>query len=191
MHWRLSVLSVAAVVAHVAHSGNTAAKSSAIEQDSDEPSPYVLKADDRGRPFGFLYTPEVLAALAARHPDQALSVRITEAIHQRTTIVVMWSLPATSESPAPPRPYKMAVLERAGDNPATAHKVDPLWIQQDATELAVLDARLRRQKVGAMAAFPGDAFAPGRWVYIYSGPHRLDTGAQRIQQRWATVWAQK
>jgi hypothetical protein len=83
----------------------------------------------------------------------------------------------------------MAILERRGDNPAAeVQKIEPLWIQQEATDLAALDERIRREEVGAMAAFPSGSLAPFRWVYIYSIPLRLEAKHYTFSGRWATLW---
>ena len=188
MHWKSSLLSFA-VAGLVSYGGDAATKGRTLQQGSDEPAPLVLKAEEPGPTFGLFYTPEVLAALAARHPARVVSVRINEAIRQRTPVIVMWRLPATADSPAPPRPYRMAILERAGDNPtAEVQKIEPLWIEQEATDLAALDERIGREEGGAMAAFPSGSLAPGRWVYIYSNPLRLEAKHYTFGGRWATLW---
>lgn len=48
-------------------------------------------------PAGLLYTPEVLAALAAASPD-AVSPRIARATREQTPIVVLWTNPRSPNS---------------------------------------------------------------------------------------------
>lgn len=149
---------------------------SGLQVATDDARPYVLRVEHKTRkPVGLLYTPETLMRLLSNQPDKTVSQRIIEAVRRQTPIVVMWSLPSsfTDQYPDPdrpgsyPRPYKIAIVNPS-DDPASVNRIDPIWIQQDASELRRLDNRTEYEDVGAMAAFPREAFVPGRQVFIYS-----------------------
>jgi hypothetical protein len=146
-----------------------------------------LKIQAGGPTWGFYYSPQVLAALAARE-DAVVSPRLRTAIKQETPVVVMWNLAMGMMSEAT-RPYKLAVLESAGLYGSDPTGVQPLWIDQQAADLAQLDDRLTHKDIGAVAAFAREAFAPGRWVYLYSGPHLNQDGSRRLFQRWVKTWS--
>jgi hypothetical protein len=131
--------------------------------------------------LGLVYTPDVLSALAARHPADAVPPRIAEAIGRRTPIVVMWEFLRVPHRSEPQRPYQLRILEQWHDR-QRPHL--PLWTQQDAAGLQELDPRLaapvdgpvRGAGVAVMAAFPLDAFVPGRIVHLQSQSIQMDNG---------------
>ena len=183
MYWRC-LLSVVAVMM-AAESLFVPVVATARVQPS-EPRPCPLKIQADGPTWGLYYPPQVLAALAARE-DAVVSPRLRSAIRQETPVVVMWNL-AMGDLSAASRPYKLAVLESAGLIAPDSMRVEPLWIDQQAADLAQLDDRLTHEDIGAVAAFPREAFAPGRWVYLYSGPHLNQDGSRRVYQRWVKIW---
>jgi hypothetical protein len=152
-----------------------------------ERTPCPLKMQADGPTWGFYYSPEVLAALAARE-DAVVSPRLRSAIRQETPVVVMWNL-AIGVLSAASRPYKLGVLESPGLVAPDSMRVEPLWIDQQAADLAQLDDRLTHEDIGAVAAFPREAFAPDRWVYLYSGPQVNEDGSRKVYQRWVKTWS--
>jgi hypothetical protein len=162
-------------------------------QAGDDAAPYILRVPHKSRkPVGLLYPPDVLARLVAGQPADSVPKRIADAVRQQTPIVVMWVLPASlfsngdpSRPPSYPRPYKIAIVN-AGDDPAGGKRVDPIWIQQEASELRQIDSRTPFEEVGAVAAFPRDAFVPGRHLFIYSDywTEQKQFAGHRI---WATI----
>jgi hypothetical protein len=147
--------------------------------------PYVLLWPDsraerpleRRTEVGLVYTPEVLAALTARHPVEALAPRIIQAIREGTPIVVLWEFPTGKYDVPAQRPYEVRIAEPGQE----VNAIPPVWIQQDAAGLEDLDLRISAEAVrpgsgvgvAVMAAFPRDAFGPGRIVYLVS--HRVKT----------------
>jgi hypothetical protein len=152
-----------------------------------EPAPYVVKAGNV--PVGLIYSVETLAALAARQPA-GVSSRIAAAIRDQTPIVVMWTIPPSPDFGLPPRPYQIAIVERNRNEQAygNASWSKPLWILQDAKELAQLDSRTQFDEVGAMAAFPPEAFAPGRKLVIYSDQRSDDGKGQHVSRVGLFDW---
>jgi hypothetical protein len=131
-------------------------------------APFVIRAGDIHRtPIGLVYTPELLRALINDRQPGSLDPRIVEAVRQQTPLVVMWAAPAPMppEIPTPPPP-SIGITDRG--NPASPVRFEPLWVQHDANNLALLDERVRASEVGALAAFVRAAFAPGREVCLYS-----------------------
>lgn len=139
----------------------------------------------RPEPIGLLYTPEVLAQLAADRPQDAVSTRIRDAVRDRTPIVVMWSLPTSPEFGSFPRPYRLAIVDQGGD--IRGKHVDPLWSDQQADDLRQLDQGTRFEEVGAIAAFPLVAFRRGRLVQIVSSPQQNQGSGVRRAQAWAMI----
>jgi hypothetical protein len=137
-------------------------------------------------PVGLLYTPEVLAALAAASPD-AVSPRIARATQEQTPIVVLWTIPAPANAEPWPRPFSTVIVEPHGDSfgfpsPGSGVRVEPLWVEQQADDLRLLDRRTEFTDVGVMAGYPRSAFVPGRLITIYLRLPRevgRGTGVQR------------
>jgi hypothetical protein len=137
-------------------------------------------------PVGLLYTPEVLAALAAASPD-AVSPRIARATQEQTPVVVLWTIPPPANADPWPRPFSTVIVEPHGDSfgfpsPGYGVRVEPLWTEQHADDLRVLDRRTEYADVGVMAGYPRSAFVPGRLITIYLRlPRELGrgTGVQR------------
>ena len=135
---------------------------------------------------GLLYTPEVLAALAARSPA-SVTARLEQAIRDQTPVVVLWTIPPPANEAPWPRPFSTVIVEAHGDSfgfPSPGHgvRVEPLWVEQHADDLRQLDPRTEFGDVGVMAAFPRAAFVPGRLITIYRRmPRELGrgTGVQR------------
>ena len=148
-------------------------------QSSDRPTPPT--------PVGLLYTPELLAVLAAESPA-SVSPRIDHAIRQQTPIVVMWTIPPTANSEPFPRPFSTVIIDARGDSfgfpsPGQGVRIEPLWVEQHADDLRRLDARTEFVEVGVMAGYPRSVFVPGRLVTIYRRlPRELGrgTGTQRF-----------
>jgi hypothetical protein len=139
-----------------------------IEAGQKASAPFVIRAGDIHRtPIGLVYTPELLGALINNRQPESIDPRIAEAVRQQTPIVVMWAAPAPMppEIPTPPPP-NIVITDRG--NPASPVRFEPLWLQHDANQLALLDERVRPSEVGALAAFVRAAFAPGREVCLYS-----------------------
>lgn len=143
-------------------------------QAAADDAPQVLRVLHASRkPVGLLYTPVTLAKLAAGQPADAIPQRIADAIRDQTPIVVMWSLPHSFTDRDPdrpvsyPRPYKVSIVEQRND-PSGPYRIDPIWIQQEATEIRQLDKHTTFEEVGAVAAFPRTAFVRGREVFITS-----------------------
>ena len=131
-------------------------------------APFVIRAGDIHRtPIGLVYTPELLGALINDRQPRSLDPRIAEAVRLQTPLVVMWAAPAPMppEIPTPPPP-SIVITDRG--NSASPVRFEPLWLQHDANQLALLDERVRPNQVGALAAFVRAAFAPGREVCLYS-----------------------
>jgi hypothetical protein len=192
MRGRRSALAVTAAAALVAIVPVTSIAGASADQNAEA---YVLRWPDspanprpleRRTEVGLVYTPEVLAALSARHPADAVRPRIAQAIREGTPIVVMWEFPdGPHDTPAAQRPYDMRIAERVQDRMSWT---PPLWIQQNAAGLEELDSRISAQVerpgsgvgVAVMAAFPRDAFVPGRFVYLVS---------QRTPSEIGTFWS--
>jgi hypothetical protein len=138
-------------------------------------------------PVGLLYTPEVLAALAANSPG-AVSARIEQAIREQTPIVVLWTVPPHANSEPWPRPFATVIVDGGGDSfgfPSTGQgvRIEPLWVEQRANDLRQLDRLTEFVEVGVMAGYPRSAFVPGRLVTVYRRlPRELGrgTGVQRF-----------
>jgi hypothetical protein len=122
-------------------------------------------------PVGLLYTPEVLAVLAGASPG-SVSARLDQAIRQQTPVVVLWTIPPPANADPWPRPFSTVIVEPHGDSfgfpsPGSGVRVEPLWVEQHADDLRLLDRRTEFADVGVMAAFPRAAFVPGRLITIY------------------------
>jgi hypothetical protein len=155
-------------------------------------SPEILRVPHRsGKPAGLLYTPELLARLAAGKPAGSVPARIARAIEEHTPVVVMWTLDPSlmrgddpHRPPSYPRPYKMAIVP-AGQTPLGQHRIDPVWIEQDASVIRELDTQTAFDGVGAVAAFPADAFVRGRLVFLYSDYWSAET--LKSHSIWAAI----
>ena len=162
----------------------------AILQERQSVGPFALTPGDRQTVYGFLYTPEILDSLLRQEIATSPSERLARAAKFETPIVVMWSIPNSVDVDPVGRPYRMAIVEPSvGLEFAVRHplqRIEPLWIDQQATDLGELDRRVRRDDVGAMAAFPRSAFIPGRRICLYS-ESRLDGGGVRVQIRSTTI----
>jgi hypothetical protein len=155
--------------------------------------PQVLHWERNGRPVtgravGLLYTPDVLTALASRMPAGAVPTEIAKAIQQRTPIVVMWEIP-TGRDYQHQRPYHIAIVEQDRPEAGAEGSIQPLWVQQEAGDLARVDGRLNSadMRVGAIAAFPAWAFVPGRLVVIHSTPEVRENGRRYSSQAWGVI----
>ena len=176
-----------AIVAHVARVDTTGQRPStdARPQAIFWPQP----ADNRSPPtlVGLLYTPEVLAVLAA-DSSASVSARIDRAIREQTPIVVLWTMPPPANSEPWPRPFSTVIIDSPGDSfafpsPGQGVRIEPLWVEQHADDLRQLDRRTEFVEVGIMAGYPRSAFVPGRLVTIYRRlPRELGrgTGVQRF-----------
>lgn len=144
--------------------------------------PTILHWPGRSNPVGLLYVPHVLQGLAARSGVRAGS-RVAEAIQARTPIVVMWSIRSWRDrgDDSELRPYHIVITRHA----ERLLDVQPLWIEQDLPELRQLDRHTRFLMVGAVAAFPADAFEPGRVLLLHSRRERTETGMLRRHQVFA------
>jgi hypothetical protein len=163
----------------------------ARSQAADD-APQVLRVLHASRkPVGLLYSPATLAKLAAGQPADAIPQRIADAIRDQTPIVVMWSLPQSFTDRDPdrpvsyPRPYKLAIVDQ-GNDPSGPSRIDPIWIQQEATEIRQLDKHTPFEEVGAMAAFSRTAFVRGREVFISSKEYR-NSSKQLVEQRISAI----
>jgi len=163
-------------------------------QSTNSAAPFVLRVSHPSRKaVGLLYTPEVLAKLAEGRAPDAVPKRISDAIRQQTPIVVMWILPPSlfrdsdQDRPASyPRPYRITIAE-AGNDPLSPNRIEPIWIQQEDSDLQRLDTRTEFEEVGAVAAFPRSAFVPGRQVFIHSAAYWTSTKTQIDHRIWATI----
>jgi len=182
---RVCRISLAGVLVSAVSSLIAPSSTAMIRQKHADASPFVISLTDQiGKaavPVGLVYTPETLHRLVARHTGATVSARITEAIRRRTPIVVMWSFPRRGENFSWPRPFHVAIVEQGGD--VVGPRIDPLWTAQDADELRGLDSATHFSDVGVMAAFPAEAFIPGRWIVLYSSDKEP---GQRVQ-RWGTI----
>jgi hypothetical protein len=162
----------------------TASSRGVVAGNKTASEPYVLRA---GRTeIGVVYMPELLAELA-QNASGAVASRITDAIRDNTPIVVMWRMPLPAPETITTAPYKMAIVERNGD-PVNPDRIEPLWIQQDASGIAQLDSRISADKVAAVAAFPRSAFVHGRYVFIYvDGVSEGDQPTMRSVRRSAPI----
>jgi hypothetical protein len=182
--WPCIVLAVSAV-------GVTNAVT-AVQVTAVNAKPQVLRVLHPSRtPVGLLYTPETLAQLAETRPSESVPQRIVEAIRQETPIVVMWSLPDSltqrddERPPSYPRPYKLAIVEPGGD-PTGPDRIEPIWIEQEASVIQQLDAHTAFQEVGAVASFPRGALVPGRELFIYTSEY-LNQRKQLVGHRISAV----
>jgi hypothetical protein len=157
------------------------------------PEPQVLYWERNGQPgtgtaVGLLYTSEVLTALASRMPAASVPPAIARAIHERAAIVAMWEFPPSRDYQRQ-LPYHMAIVEQHSPLAASEGSIQPLWIQQEAGDLARVDVRLTSpgMRVGAIAAFPASAFVPGRLVLVHSTPEVQEDGMRRLSQRWGVI----
>lgn len=157
-------------------------------QAQGTPEPQVLYWERDARPntgtaVGMLYTPDVLSALASRIPAGEVPRDVANAVEQRTPVVVMWEFSAPDPQPLPP--YRIAILDENGSDGL----IEPLWIQQQAGDMARLDGRLGSggRRVAAIAAFPASAFVPGRRVVIRSARQSTMSGAGTWIQRWGAI----
>jgi hypothetical protein len=198
--WRPSCAS-AALLAVALLVTVTAAPTAGTAPGPHGPEPYVLLWPDthqsprpveRRTEVGLVYAPDVLATLVARRSQDAVAPRILEAIRERTPIVVMWEFPTAPAEPQAQRPYRVRIAERAQEE---ASALAPLWIQQDAAGLQELDSRLSTEivrpgsgvGVGAMAAFPREAFVPGRLVHLESQRTRSEHGLWSRHRRYGAI----
>lgn len=150
-------------------------------------SPENPRPVERRTEVGLVYTPEVLSALTARRPADAVPPRIVHAIRDGTPIVVMWEFPeGPPDLSRPQRPYHVEINDRS-QHMARWMGVQPLWIQQDARELQQIDARAAAHEVGVMAAFPRDAFVRGHLVFFHSHPVQTEYGSMTRSQRWGAI----
>lgn len=184
----LSCLAYLATIVIFLVFGDAAGGTSASEQSQQGQGPYILRAEEKGdTSVGLLYTPELLATLVARRTPESVPARLAEAVRQQTPVVVMWKIPATADFGPIPTPYKMAIVEHDSGSPATdPNRIEPAWIQQDASELVQLDSRLRPEDVGAVAAFPRAAFLPGRRISLYSD-YPIENRGLRVHSRSGRV----
>ena len=115
------------------------------------------------------------------------STPIARAMQEQTPIVVLWTIPPPANAEPWPRPLSTVIVEPHGDSfgfpsPGTGVRVEPLWVEQHADDLRLLDRRTEFADVGVMAGFPRSAFMPGRLITIYLRlPRELGrgTGVQR------------
>jgi hypothetical protein len=108
------------------------------EQMRNPTDPQSIRADDSHRTvIGLVYSPELLASLGARQASESMNQRIAEAVRQETPIVIMWAVPIPPEVGPDPPPYKIAIMERGG--PEDPNRIEPVWLQQDATALGQLE----------------------------------------------------
>ena len=144
-----------------------------FDRPRQPPGPIPINAANA--PVGWIYAVETLEGLIARRPE-ATSPRIAEAVRNRTPIVVMWTIPPSPQFGPAPRPYRVSILDFAANEQAYGNPSwsEPVWILQNAEELARLDSGTEFQEVGAMAAFPLEAFAAGRKVVIHSDSQTAD-----------------
>jgi hypothetical protein len=178
-----------AVSLHI--NGATASQTVGAERDSAAaPAPEVIwypqntRAGTRGTPVGLLYTPDTLAALVARQPPGRVSPRLTEAVRQRTPIVLMWSIPPSTDFGEAPRPFKVAITDpHQSPSSASPHQIEPLWFDQDAADLLRIDRNARGHEVGVIAAFPLTAFLPQRNIFIYAEEPYPDRPGLRVTTR--------
>jgi hypothetical protein len=146
--------------------------------------PLVLRVERTA--VGLLYTPDTLAALVAGRNGQRASPRIREAVRLRTPIVLMWSIPPAVDLGPAPRPFKVAITEsHSGPAPNSPYQIEPAWVDEDASDLIQLDRAAGVQETGAIAAFPLDAFVPGRRLFIYSEEPYTEEKEPIIGQRKA------
>jgi hypothetical protein len=123
--------------------------------------------DRDGTEIGVLYPPEVLEALFRRRPDLRESTPfLAAAVRDGTPVVVMWKPPDLNPEPAATRKYKVAIAGDSGDE-ANPERIDPLWIRNDARDLEQLDPRTNFQPIGAVGAFPREAFGNLAVIVIY------------------------
>jgi hypothetical protein len=76
-------------------------------------------------------------------------------------------------------------VERRND-PSGPYRIDPIWIQQEATEIRQLDKHTPFEEVGAVAAFPRTAFVRGREVFITSTEYQ-NSNRQFIEHRISAI----
>jgi hypothetical protein len=135
-----------------------------------------------GTPKGLLYTPDLLTALVAGRPAEAVPPLIIEAIRDQSPIVVMWTFLDESSAKNLNRPFHASISE-----PRAVGAVAPLWEKQDAAELRAIDPSTRFGEVGVMAPFPRNTLQPGRLVFMYAQWPDDGTGAYRVSQVVAEV----
>jgi hypothetical protein len=132
---------------------------------------------------GLIYSPNTLASLVRQAEAASVSSRIIDAIERGMPIVVMWSFPLAQgrDGNQWPRPFHLAIVERGGD--VVGPRIDPMWTAQDAADLRRLDPATEFAEVGAVAAFPAQAFVSGRWIVLYSS----DKLPGQRKQFWGVV----
>jgi hypothetical protein len=162
--------------------------SSAGQQDRTSHGPHPIRTTDRhATVVGLIYCAEVLAALAAQPPHGNVPPRITEAIRQRTPIVVMWRIPGIAGADPIPGPYQVSIVERIEHATGNPNRIDPVWIQQGASDFPHLPRGTRAEDVGAIVAFPLAAFVPGRKVVIHAQLPPAADGGARSSERFGWV----
>jgi hypothetical protein len=112
-------------------------------QRSGETRPQVIFWPQASTPVGLLYTPEVLASLAAESPA-SVAARIYRAIREQTPIVVLWTFPASANSEPLPRPFSTVIVDGRGDSFGSPSRdqdvrIEPVWVEQHADDLRQLD----------------------------------------------------
>lgn len=133
---------------------------------------------------GLLYTPELLATLA-RQLEGPVPARVSDAISQQTPIVVLWTIPPNAGEPPWPQPFSAVIVDRGGYS--SVPRAEPLWTQQDASDIRLLDPGRSFPDVGVVAAFPRSAFVPGHVVIIYRALPTTDTGMSTGVERFGRI----
>ena len=114
------------------------------------------------RATGLLYRPELLAALIAGRPREAVPERISQAVEQQTPILVMWTIPSGPALEDSIGPFHARICDTT-----SGQSVPPAWEIQDAGDLRLIDPQASFDQVGVVAAFPRSAFQAGRVAVIY------------------------
>ena len=161
--------------------------SSWISAASQEPPRSHLSAEvlywrnSEGKPLratGLLYRPELLSALIAGRPRDAVPERILQAVENQTPILVMWTIP-----PGPAREEAIGAFHARIWDTTSGNSVRPMWEIQDASDLRLIDPQASFQQVGIVAAFPRNAFQAGRVAVISAElPDNAATGSHRSVQ---------
>jgi hypothetical protein len=96
---------------------------------SDLSAEVLYWRNSEGKPLratGLLYRPELLAALIAARPREAVPGRISQAVEQQTPIVVMWTIPSGPASEDSIGPYHARIWDTT-----SGQMVPPAWETQD------------------------------------------------------------
>jgi hypothetical protein len=109
-----------------------------------------------------------------------VSRRIANAIEYQTPIVVMWSLrPWRDTGDQSLRPYSIEIDPR--NTSGSRIPIQPIWVDQQASDLREIDKQTEYLEVGAVAAFTANAFNENCSVVLFSRAFNAPSGMIRHQ----------